>query len=77
MPNSDTKIMKKRKYSTIVFDLGNVLIPFDHGLWINNFNKIETGLGDRYYKLYLEHTFERDEEVRQRFDAITTRVRDE
>ena len=40
--------MSQRNYSTIVFDLGNVLIPFNHQLWIDNYNKIELGLGDNY-----------------------------
>lgn len=30
-----------------------------------------------YYKLYLENTYERDEEVRQRFESVTTGVREE
>ncbi len=47
--------MKKRKFTTIVFDLGNVLIPFHHNLWIKNFNKIENGLGDKYYKFFNEN----------------------
>ena len=43
------------KYSTIVFDLGNVLIPFDHGKWITNFNKIEPGLGDKVYRKFIDN----------------------
>lgn len=42
--------MKNRTYKTIVFDLGNVLIPFDHNIWIERFNSIEEGLGDKYYQ---------------------------
>ena len=42
-------------YSVIVFDLGNVLIPFDHNIWINRLNSIETGLGDRYYQKYMDN----------------------
>lgn len=45
--------MKNRNYKTIVFDLGNVLIPFDHNIWIERLNNIETGLGNIYYKKYL------------------------
>lgn len=41
-----------RKYTTIVFDLGNVLLPFDHKLWVTNFNKIENDLGTKLYDLY-------------------------
>ncbi len=47
--------MAKRKYSTIVFDLGNVLIPFNHQLWIDNYNKVEPGLGDNYALKYKEN----------------------
>ncbi|MEE9431190.1 MAG: HAD family phosphatase [Melioribacteraceae bacterium] len=47
--------MKNNKYSTIVFDLGNVLIPFDHNLWIKQLEKIEIGLGVKYYKNYFEN----------------------
>lgn len=47
--------MNKRKYSVIVFDLGNVLIPFDHQKWVNKFNLIEHGLGDSYYKSYIDN----------------------
>jgi putative hydrolase of the HAD superfamily len=46
--------MQLRKYTTIVFDLGNVLIPFDHTLWIKNYNKIKDGLGDSYIKKYTD-----------------------
>jgi putative hydrolase of the HAD superfamily len=47
--------MKKTKYSTIVFDLGNVLIPFNHNLWIEQLNQVEKGLGEKYYKLYIDN----------------------
>ncbi|MCB0752420.1 MAG: HAD-IA family hydrolase [Ignavibacteriae bacterium] len=46
--------MKNRKYTTIVFDLGNVLIPFDHTIWVKKYNSIQSGLGDSYIKNYLE-----------------------
>jgi epoxide hydrolase-like predicted phosphatase len=44
-----------RKYSVVVFDLGNVLIPFDYSIIINRLNKIESGLGDKFYNLYKEN----------------------
>lgn len=47
--------MKKRNYSVIVFDLGNVLLPFHHEIWIKKYNSIISGLGDKYYKKYLEN----------------------
>lgn len=36
----------------IVFDLGNVLIPFDYNQVIDSFNKIESGLGISYAKTF-------------------------
>jgi len=44
--------MIKRKYSVIVFDLGNVLIPFDYNILIGKFNGIEPGLGIKFIKYY-------------------------
>ncbi len=42
-------------FSVIVFDLGNVLIPFDYSLVIKKFNEIDNGLGDRFADLYKEN----------------------
>ncbi len=47
--------MLTKKYSIIVFDLGNVLIPFEHNKWIERLNKVEQGLGEKYYRLYMEN----------------------
>jgi putative hydrolase of the HAD superfamily len=53
--------MKKRKYSAIVFDLGNVLIPFNYNIALNNLNKIEKGLGDKFIEFYKSnYDFHRD-----------------
>lgn len=41
--------------STIVFDLGMVLIPFDYKIMLNKLDSIEAGLGDKYYKIYQEN----------------------
>jgi len=43
------------KYSVIVFDLGNVLIPFDYTRVIKHFNELSAGLGDKFTKLYQEN----------------------
>jgi putative hydrolase of the HAD superfamily len=40
------------KFSAIVFDLGNVLIPFDYGIAIQKLNLVEQGLGDRFIEYY-------------------------
>ncbi|HSP87641.1 MAG TPA: HAD family phosphatase [Ignavibacteriaceae bacterium] len=47
--------MKNRKYSVIVFDLGNVLIPFDYMIAFNKLEKIEIGLGQRFLDQYKEN----------------------
>ena len=45
-------MINKNKYSAIVFDLGNVLIPFDYNILIKNINGIEPGLGSRFIEYY-------------------------
>lgn len=45
----------KNKFSVIVFDLGNVLIPFDYTKPIQHFNNLKPGLGDRFSELYKEN----------------------
>lgn len=50
-----------QKYSAIVFDLGNVLIPFDYNIAINKLNKIEQGLGNKFIEFYSSnYHFHRD-----------------
>jgi len=39
----------------IVFDLGNVLIPFDYNILIEAMNKIDDGLGNRFAKKYYDN----------------------
>jgi len=41
-----------RKYSVIVFDLGNVLIPFDYKIMTNRLNKVSPGLGETFLAEY-------------------------
>ncbi len=62
------------KYSVIVFDLGNVLIPFDYTKPIEYFNNIKTGLGNRFVQLYKENyhihrSFEKGELTRNQYLA--------
>lgn len=47
--------MKQNKISVIVFDLGNVLIPFDHTIAAKRFDSISPGLGDIYLSFYKNH----------------------
>jgi putative hydrolase of the HAD superfamily len=44
--------MKFKNYSVIVFDLGNVLIPFNYIRSIDKLNQIEKGLGDKFIEFY-------------------------
>jgi HAD superfamily hydrolase (TIGR01509 family) len=58
--------------SVIVFDLGNVLIPFDYSKVTDNLNKIEAGLGQTFYNLYrdnydIHRKFERWELSNEKF----------
>jgi HAD superfamily hydrolase (TIGR01509 family) len=58
--------MQSRKYSVIVFDLGNVLIPFDYNVALEKLNKIDRNLGKKFWEYYrsnykLHRDFERGE----------------
>jgi putative hydrolase of the HAD superfamily len=44
--------MSNRKYSAIVFDLGNVLIPFDYQIAVRKINQIKQGIGDKFVEFY-------------------------
>jgi putative hydrolase of the HAD superfamily len=53
----------------IVFDLGNVLVPFNYQIVIDRLNRVEAGLGDYYQKFYSEnYHFHRDYERGQLTD---------
>jgi glucose-1-phosphatase len=53
--------MPKRKYSVIVFDLGNVLIPFDYNILIKKLDAVRTGLGKHFVDTYFaNYNFHRD-----------------
>ncbi len=56
--NSDMK-----KYSVIVFDLGNVLLPFDYNVVMKGFDQIEKGLGSKFFEYYRDNY-----EVHRRFE---------
>ena len=42
--------MSEKKYSVIVSDLGNVILPFDYETAINKLELVEKGLGEQFYK---------------------------
>lgn len=47
--------MQKRKYSVMVFDLGNVLLPFDYDILIKRLDKIYSGLGKYFVDIYFSN----------------------
>jgi len=62
----------KSKYSVIVSDLGNVLIPFDYSIPARRLNQIEPGLGEKFYNYYknnypLHRSFEKGEISEEEF----------
>ncbi len=51
----------KKLYKAIVFDLGNVLIPFDFRIFIGKINKLKPGLGDKFSNFFKSnYHFHRD-----------------
>ncbi len=76
--------MSDRKYSVIVFDLGNVLLTFNYSPVIERFNKVSSGLGDRFLESYrnnydVHRTFERgdmseDEFINRMLDILEHKV---
>lgn len=44
--------MSKRKYSAIVFDLGQVLLQFDYKYFVEKVNLHKAGIGDHFLALY-------------------------
>lgn len=47
--------MENKKISVIVFDLGNVLIPFDYSIMISRMNEVKQGMGERFMQLYKDN----------------------
>jgi putative hydrolase of the HAD superfamily len=44
--------MSKRKYSAVVFDLGQVLLRFDYKFFVEKVNKHKAGIGEKFLELY-------------------------
>jgi putative hydrolase of the HAD superfamily len=49
--------MSKRKYSAIVFDLGQVLLRFDYRYFVEKVNRHKAGIGDKFLEVY-ENNYE-------------------
>lgn len=47
--------MSKRKYSAVVFDLGQVLLRFDYVHFVEKVNKHKAGIGTRFLELYQQN----------------------
>jgi putative hydrolase of the HAD superfamily len=47
--------MIKRKYSAIVFDLGQVIVPFDYIHFVEKVNKHKPGLGEKFLQFYKDN----------------------
>jgi len=64
-----------KKYSVIVFDLGNVLLPFDYQKIIDKLERVESGLGRKFFEFYksnyeVHRKFERGEYTIEKFTEI-------
>ena len=44
-----------KKFSVIVFDLGNVQLPFDYNILIKRLNKVEENLGKKFMDFYMNN----------------------
>ena len=49
--------MIKKKYSAIVFDLGQVLLPFDYKSFIEKVNRHKPGIGEQFAELYKQNYY--------------------
>lgn len=49
--------MKDRKYSAIVFDLGQVLLPFDYKSFIEKVNRHKPGIGEQFAEFYKQNYY--------------------
>ena len=49
--------MTDRKYSAIVFDLGQVLLPFDYKSFIEKVNRHKPGIGEQFAEFYKQNYY--------------------
>ncbi|MBA4309513.1 MAG: HAD family phosphatase [Chlorobiaceae bacterium] len=71
--------MMNKKTKVIVFDLGNVLIPFSYDFAIERINKIENNLGEKFLDFYkknysVHRSFEKGEISEEKFIEIMLNV---
>jgi glucose-1-phosphatase len=73
--------MNERKYSVIVSDLGNVILPFNYETAINKLEMVEKGLGHQFYEFIksnysIHRRFERGDISAEEFIRIMTTALD-
>jgi glucose-1-phosphatase len=71
--------MHSRKYSVIVFDLGNVLVPFNYNTALRKLDEIDPRLGSKFWEYYknnyqLHRDFERGDVTEEAFINKMLRV---
>jgi FMN phosphatase YigB (HAD superfamily) len=71
--------MKQTKIKAIVFDLGNVLVPFSFTIFVERINLIKPGLGDKFSEYFksnyeLHRDFERGKIPEEEFVNIVLKV---
>jgi len=79
--------MNEKILKAIVFDLGNVLIPFDYSIAVRRLNAIEENLGETFLTFYkanyeLHRSFERGDLSKEKFislmlDALSNKIEEE
>ncbi len=67
--------MSQQKIKAIVFDLGNVLLPFDYSIAVKRLNKKEENLGEAFLSFYkdnyaLHRSFERGDLSKEEFIIV-------
>ncbi|PIW97918.1 MAG: HAD family phosphatase, partial [Ignavibacteria bacterium CG_4_8_14_3_um_filter_37_9] len=67
--------MSGKIIKAIVFDLGNVLLPFDYSVAVKRLNEIEENLGEVFLAFYKENyslhrSFERGDLSREKFISL-------
>jgi glucose-1-phosphatase len=77
----DFCVMSERKYSVIVSDLGNVILPFNYETAINKLELVEKGLGHQFYEFIksnysIHRRFERGDISPEEFIKIMTMALD-
>lgn len=49
--------MINRQYSAVVFDLGQVIVPFDYKYFVEKVNRHKSGIGEQFLNLYKKNYY--------------------